>query len=61
VNKVVELKEDEDGNSYFDLENLSDLFDIEKIDSYEIIEKDGGIIVSFFDKDGNPVLPNVSP
>jgi hypothetical protein len=57
MKKTVELKKDEDGNNYFDLQDISDLFDIEKIDSYQIEETDHGITVAFFDKDGNPVLP----
>ena len=57
--KLIELKKDEEGNNYFDLEDLSDLFDIAKIDSYEIKETDnGGITVAFFDESGNPVKPS---
>jgi len=55
--KLVDLKKDEEGNNYFDLEDISDFFDITKIDSYEIKETDKGITIAFFDESGNPVKP----
>lgn len=57
MKKTVELKKDDEGNNYFDLEDISDLFDIDKIASYEIEETDNGITVAFFDESGNPVKP----
>lgn len=61
MSKTVIVKKDEDsGEYYFDISEISDLFeDFSLIDSYSIEQlDDGSIIVEFYDVDGNKVIPS---
>jgi hypothetical protein len=57
---VVVKKDEETGEYYFDITELSDLFDdISIIDTYSIeMRDDKSIVVEFFDKDGKKVIPS---
>lgn len=57
---VVVKKDEETGEYYFDVTELSDLFDdISIIDTYSIeMRDDKSIVVEFFDKDGKKVIPS---
>lgn len=60
MSKTVLIKKDEEtGEYYFDVTDLSDLFDdVSLVDSYSLETKeDGSIILEFFDKDNNKVIP----
>lgn len=60
MSKTILVKKDEEsGEYYFDITELSDLFeDSSIIDTYSVeTNDDGSIIVEFFDKDGNKVTP----
>jgi hypothetical protein len=56
---VVVKKDEETGEYYFDVTELSDLFDdISIIDTYSIeMRDDKSIVVEFFDKDNNKIVP----
>lgn len=60
MSKTVLVKKDEEtGEYYFDVTDLSDLFeDVSIVDSYSLETKDdGSIILEFFDKDNNKITP----
>ena len=60
MTKTVIIKKDEDtGEYYFDVNDLRDLFeDASIIDQYSMETRDdGSIIIEFFDKDNNKVIP----
>ena len=56
---VIVKKNEETGEYYFDVTDLSDLFDdVSLVDSYSLENKDdGSIILEFFDKDNNKISP----
>lgn len=56
---VVVKKDEETGEYYFDITELSDLFDdVSVIDTYSIeMKDDNSIVVEFFDKDNNKIVP----
>lgn len=56
---VVVKKDEETGEYYFDITELSDLFDdVSVIDTYSIeMRDDNSIVVEFFDKDNNKIVP----
>lgn len=61
MSKTISVKKDEEsGEYYFDFEDLKDMFtNPELIDSYSIETRDDGVIVlEFFDKDENKVVPD---
>ncbi len=58
--KTVIVKKDEStGEYYFDVNDLKDLFDDASIiDQYSMEWRDdGSVIIEFFDKDNNKVIP----
>lgn len=57
---VVVKKDEESGEYYFDITELSDLFeDVSVVDTYSIEMKDDkSMVVEFFDKDGKKVIPS---
>lgn len=60
MSKTVLIKKDEEtGEYYFDVTDLSDLFDdVSIVDSYSLETKDDGtMILEFFDKDNNKIIP----
>jgi len=60
MSKTVFIKKDEEsGEYYFDVTDISDLFeDASIVDTYSIETKDdGSIVLEFFDKDGNKITP----
>jgi hypothetical protein len=59
MNKAIQLKKDEDtGETYLDLEDLKDLFDISKVEYYDLEEENGSLILRVYDKDKNLIKPN---
>ncbi len=56
---VIIKKDDSTGEYYFDVNDLRDLFeDASIIDQYSMETRDdGSIILEFFDKDNNKVIP----
>jgi hypothetical protein len=60
MSKIIPVKKDENtGEYYFDVTDVSDLFeDASIVDTYSLETRDDGtIILEFFDKDGNKVVP----
>lgn len=60
MSKTVIIKKDEEtGEYYFDVTDLSDLFeDVSIVDSYSLETKDDGtMVLEFFDKDNNKIIP----
>lgn len=60
MSKTVLIKKDEEtGEYYFDVTDLSDLFDdVSVVDSYSLETKDDGtMVLEFFDKDNNKIVP----
>lgn len=60
MSKTIEVKKDEEsGEYYFDFNDLKDLFeDSSIVDQYSLEWKDdGSVVMEFFDKDGNKILP----
>lgn len=60
MSKTIEIKKDEEsGEYYFDFNDLKDLFeDSSIVDQYSLEWKDdGSVVMEFFDKDGNKILP----
>lgn len=60
MSKTVIIKKDEKtGEYYFDVTDLSDLFeDVSIVDSYSLETKDDGtMVLEFFDKDNNKITP----
>lgn len=58
--KIVIVKKDEStGEYYFDVNDLKDLFeDASIIDQYSLESRDdGSVIIEFFDRDNNKVIP----
>lgn len=57
---IVVKKDEESGEYYFDFEDIKDMFtNPDLIDSYSIETRDdGGIILEFFDKDENKIVPD---
>jgi hypothetical protein len=61
MSKTVVIKKDEETQEYyFDMKDLEDLFpDPSLIDQYSMEWRDdGSILLEFFDKDNNKILPN---
>jgi hypothetical protein len=61
MSKTVVIKKDEETQEYyFDMKDLEDLFqDPSLIDQYSMeLRDDGSILLEFFDKDNNKILPN---
>lgn len=54
---TISLKQNESGEFYLDISDIAELYDIESIDSYVQSERDGGIYLEFFDKDGKLLKP----
>lgn len=57
MTKTIRLKTNESGESYIDIAELADMLDITQVDTYTQSEQDGGIVIKFFDKDGNLIEP----
>lgn len=56
--KLVTIQKDKNGDSFIDIKNFSDFYDISKIESYEVLaQTDKSLAVVFFDKDGNKLKP----
>lgn len=55
--KTTQVKQDpETGEFYFDLEDLKEFIDIEKVEFYSLEHKeDKTIVLKFFDKDKNEI------
>lgn len=61
MSKTISVKKDEEsGEYYFDFEDLKDMFtNPDLVDSYSIETRDdGSIVLEFFDKDENKVVPD---
>lgn len=61
MSKTISVKKDEEsGEYYFDFEDLKDMFtNPDLVDSYSIETRDdGSIVLEFFDKDENRVVPD---
>ena len=53
--KTIRINED----GHVDLKEFDDLVDIMKVVYYEITAKSGGLVIKFYDKDENLILPYV--
>lgn len=61
MSKTISVKKDEEsGEYYFDFEDIKEMFtNPELIDSYSLETRDDGVLVlEFFDKDENKVVPD---
>jgi hypothetical protein len=61
MSKPISIKKDEEtGEFYLDFEELKDMFENpDSVDSYSIeTREDDSIVLEFFDKDGNRVVPS---
>lgn len=58
----VQIKKDkESGEHYFDFEDFKDLFDISKIDTYDMrVKSDGSFSITFYDINGNVIIPKAT-
>lgn len=59
MRKEIKVKEDpKTGDCYLDIKDFSDVVDITKVDKYKFSDaKDGSLVITFYDKDGNVVYP----
>lgn len=57
--KTVVIQKDQDtGEHFFDLADFADIIDVNKVDSYQFSKNEsGGLILEFFDKDNNKIIP----
>lgn len=53
--KVFKDKKTED--QYFKLKDFADIIDIKLVDKYLMKKVDGNIVILFYDKDGNQIVP----
>jgi hypothetical protein len=56
--KVTIQKNEESGEYYFDINELKDILDISKIDTYNIESLEtGAFAITFYDVDKNQIMP----
>lgn len=57
--KIIKIQQDpKSKDGFIDIQEFKDLFDISKIDSYKLTSVENkNLILEFFDKDGNKILP----
>ena len=57
-NKIIKVKKDEKTQEhFFDLQDFSDIFDISKVEYYEMEKIGENIVLKFLDKDKNILKP----
>jgi hypothetical protein len=59
MSKTITVKKDDTtGDHYIDLTDLADLLDISRVVYYSMETQDDSLILTFFDNEKQPVLPN---
>lgn len=58
MKKQIKVNQDpKTGEQFFKLNDFKDMFDISKIEYYELVKVDNKIVLTFYDKDKNQLTP----
>lgn len=57
MKKIINVNKDESGDQYFILNDFADIIDVSKVVYYNLEKSNEKLILTFFDKEKNQLLP----